>query len=79
MLGEGLFGSLRDENATLDAFILNLYADNSSRLTIIRDQRRDSSKKSWNAAFRTSWRGRCFRLQVHLPRMRRDNFSMAPQ
>src|SRR5205823_12778274 len=31
MLREGLFGSRRDQNSALDAFLLNLYSDNGSR------------------------------------------------
>src|SRR5262245_12632803 len=51
MLREGLFGSRRDLNSALDAFLLNLYSDNNSRYNYHPGTKARLIKELWERRF----------------------------
>ena len=51
MLREGLFGSRRDQNPALDAFLLNLYSDNGKRFNYHAGTKAKLVKEIWERRF----------------------------
>jgi DNA helicase-2/ATP-dependent DNA helicase PcrA len=51
MLREGLFGARRDQNAALDAFLLNLYSDNGNRFNYHAGTKAKLVKEIWERRF----------------------------